>query len=117
MNLVNKTGVPVKQPGDGLTAQEINAINSTVNSTVDVANSYLKNECNANEELGNMTQFLTLSEAIAIVPADRRTLGMTVRFWTSPGNWTEYSFIGDSVDNWNSASNWSMGTLIDGGEW
>ena len=119
MKLINKTGVPYKNPGDGLSAKEINAINSTVNNTVDVANVYLKDYCNANVELKSMTKQLTLEEATAAVPVDRRTKGMILRYLNIYGIWTESSFVGPSVseEDWKNGNNWAIGTSIDGGEW
>jgi hypothetical protein len=116
MELIEKTGVPKKNPGDGLSAKEINAINTTVNNTVDVANVYLKDYCNANTELGISTE-LTLEEAISSVPEDRKSKGMVVRFLSTDGAWVQYSYIGSNVSNWMDIDNWAPGTAIDGGEW
>lgn len=116
MELINKTGVPIKNPGDGLSAKEINAINITVNNTVDVANAYLKDYCNANTELGTDRQ-LSLLEAISSIPPARRTKGMMVRFLNASGFWIEYSFIGSSISEWDLEDNWAVGQTVDGGEW
>ena len=117
MDLINKTGVPVKKPGDGLSAKEINAINSTVNNTVDVANVYLKDYCNANSELGVSRQ-LSINEAIGCVPEDRRTKGLLLRFLSSETeSWVEYSYIGSDISGWGNLDNWAPGQTIDGGEW
>ena len=118
MNLLSRTGVPVKNPGDGLSAREINAINNTVNDTVDVANVYLKDYCNANFELGNLERQISLYEAITAVPSDRRTYGMTVRFLNHNGLWVTYSFLGSNIsDDWDNEDYWVTGQIIDGGEW
>jgi hypothetical protein len=119
MDTINKTGVPPKNPGDGLSAKEINAINDTVNRCVDASNSYLTDYCNINEERGNMTEEFPLYSAVKYVPLSRRKLGLVIRFFSTLGCWAEYVYVGldTTDDNWNNEDNWSSGNLIDGGEW
>lgn len=119
MNLIDKTGVPIKYPGDGLSAKEINALNITINSTVDAANVYLKDFCNANFELGDLNRQITLAEAVRAVPSDRRVFGQTIKFFSMIGSWVEYCFIGNTTgeNDWLNEDNWVSGKVMDGGEW
>lgn len=121
MNILDYTGVSTKYTGDGLSSSEVNAINSTANSLVDVANEFLKSFCNANSELNNMTRTLSLSEAAAAVPTARRQYGMKLRFLGTSGIWLEYIYNGTDLEDssWTTNSNWGapVDTVIDGGEW
>ena len=65
MELLNKTGVPVKSSGDGLSHKDVNNINSAINNTVDVVNLDLINYCNINQEIKNYSKtfnFLQLQD-------------------------------------------------------
>lgn len=120
MNILDKTGVKIKVPGDSLTSSEVNAINSTTNALVDVGNEFLQDFCNANSELNNMTQKLSLTEAINAVPVKRRRYGLKVRFYGTSENWLEYIYCGTNLENssWSNESNWKTPyDVIDGGEW
>ena len=122
-NLLNKSGVPVKNPGDGLSHRDINNINSTVNSAIDVINLDLQDYCNLNQEVNNYSRIFTLSEAISLVPRSRRKQGLKIKYLASenPKSYHEYifSFIGNFTDSdWENTNNWSLPfTEIDGGEW
>lgn len=52
-------------------------------------------------------EILTLSEAIAKVPASNRTLGFVGTFLTTNG-WVLYQFNGDSLTEWLDTSNWVL---------
>ena len=52
-------------------------------------------------------EILTLSEAIAKVPASDRTLGFVGTFLTTNG-WVLYQFNGDSLTKWLDTSNWVL---------
>ncbi len=119
MELINKTGVPQKNPGDGLSAKEINAINNTVNKCVDAANSYLTDYCNINEEQNDYITQYTIYQAANLVPESRRKLGMAMRFLSVYGVWSEMVYVGDdlAVEHWTDENNWSSGNIFDGGEW
>jgi len=119
MELINKTTLPTKQRGDGLSAAEINSLNTTVNSLVDYVNANLKKFCNLNMEYGDSRNF-SLGEAISLIPVTRRSLGMTVRFLESSGKYVEYTYVGRNIDSssWANTANWVLeNTLIDGGVW
>ena len=44
--LLNETGVPIKNPGDGLSHKDINSINIAVNNVIEAENFDLINFCN-----------------------------------------------------------------------
>lgn len=123
MELLNKSGVPMKQAGDGLSHQDINAINSTANSAVEAINEQvLVNFCNVNSEINDYTKSFSLMEAIEVVPVSRRRPGIKVKFLNREGNYSEYTFSGKSAvvneTDWKDLNLWSYSfNSIDGGEW
>lgn len=120
MELIDKTILPIKQRGDGLSAAEINSINTTVNSLVDYVNACLKKYCDLNVEVGDNTRVFTLSSAIEAVPVGRRGLGMTIRFLNSSNLYSTYVYLGRELTTsaWRNQDNWTVdNTIIDGGEW
>lgn len=117
-NIVNQTGVPQKNSGDGLTAKEMNSINSTINTEVEVGNAMLRSFFNANLELGDYGRQLTLGVAIGLVPEERKNPGMTVHYLNTEGKYVDYIFSGNDISNWNNTDYWTPAvTRIDGGEW
>lgn len=121
MNLVEETGVPIKGVGSPLSSKEVNQINTTLNTEVAVGNAFLKNECFINAEIGNYVRQYSLLDALKIVPTDRRTPGMKIKFRNSQGTFSEYIYCGDAVstEDWENTDNWRSDTsaFIDGGEW
>lgn len=122
MDLLNKTGVGNKNPGDSLTSKDINSINTTINNCVDAVNYILKQYCNVNLEVNDPERYFTLSEAAMLVPKSRRFVGMKLIFLESTSkSMQEFLYIGkDTSDgNWNSSDNWKQTiiNLIDGGVW
>ena len=122
MELLNKTGVPIKTAGDGLSHREVNAINSTVNNAIDAANLDLINYCNINQEVNDYSRVFTLASAIRVVPARRRCSGMNIKFLSTSGQMVEYIFTSTkkelSEEDWLDLNNWSLPFIeIDGGEW
>ena len=116
--LLSETGVDKKGPGDGLKADDINSINSTVNREVGVINDLLCTMCNINQELGDYSRRLSLSVAISLVPEDRRTPGMSVRFLNSNSRFVEYIYCGEDIEEWSNTEYWKpFISKIDGGEW
>jgi len=117
MDIIQKTGIPTKNKGDGLSSADINRINSAVNQNVEANNLYLRSIFDVNLELGT-DRYYTLSEAISLVPQNRRRPGFRVRYLNSPGFYNELIFIGDTLDEWNNQDKWSRGGgIIDGGEY
>lgn len=116
-NLLEKTGVSTKNKGDGLTASDINAINSKVNDEVIICNSYLKNFCNVNQELGDNKQ-RSILEAIKDIPTARRLPGLTIKFLGGNGKFVEMIYGGEDTEGWENTDNWyPVVNRIDGGEW
>lgn len=116
MDIINKTGVPTKNKGDNLSSSDFNRVNSAVNLSVEASNLYLKSIFDVNLELGT-DRYYTLSEAISLVPNNRRRTGFRVRFHNSSGFYNEQTFIGDDLDDWYDTNKWSHGgDIIDGGE-
>ena len=117
MDIIQKTGIPTKNKGDGLSSADFNKINSAVNQNVDANNLYLKSIFDANLEMGT-NRYYTLGEAVSLVPVDRRRIGFRVRFLGPSGFFDEQTFYGDSLEDWNDLSKWGHGGgIIDGGEW
>lgn len=118
MELINKTILPTKSKGDGLSAAEINSINVAVNSLVDYVNSNLRKYCDLSIEKGDDKSF-TLTQAITAVPTARRSLGMTIRFLSSEDKlYHNYVFLGRDISAWDNLDNWYIdNSVIDGGVW
>lgn len=120
MELLNKTILPIKQKGDGLSAAEINSMNNTINLLVDYVNIVFKKYCNLNAEVNDDTRVFTLSEAVLLVPSSRRTPGMTIRFLGDDNIYHTYIYLSSQVNNesWVDLNNWYPdNTVIDGGVW
>jgi hypothetical protein len=117
MDIIQKTGIPTKNKGDGLSSTDFNKINSAVNQNVEANNLYLRSIFDANLEMGT-NRYYTLEEVVPLVPASRRRTGFRVRFLSSPGFYSELTFIGDSLDYWDDLEYWCRvsGNIIDGGE-
>lgn len=122
MNILNKTGVPTKYSTDGLSHIEFNAINSTLNSSVDSVNYLLKSVCDLNMETNNLTRTFTLEEAVRLVPVQRRSLGLIIKFLGIDNIYEVYIYSGTNNEDetWKTLENWSLLSTesdIDGGEW
>lgn len=117
-NLLKDTGVALKGTGDDLKASDINNINSTVNKEVGIINSYLQSFCNINQELGDFSRQFTLGIAVSLVPEERRTPGLSIRFLNMNGRFVEYIYCGEDTEYWTITSNWKpLVNTVDGGEW
>ena len=118
MDIIQKTGIPTKNKGDGLSSADVNKINSAVNQSVEVSNMYLKTVYDANLENGT-DRFYTFDEVVLLVPGNRRRIGLKIRFLMSSGFFEELTYIGDDLEvgSWRDRNNWSHGgSIIDGGE-
>lgn len=121
-NLLNKTGVPNKTPGDGLSHKDINSINNTVNEVVEASNNDLLNSCNVNLETGEFDKVFSFLEAISSIPQSRRKPGIVVKYLSVGNRYEElvFNYYGDLVSesDWLNEENWSLPFKeIDGGEW
>lgn len=55
--------------------------------------------------LSNMCN-LSLEDAVALVPPEKRKLGLAITYRTIKGNWVIMQFTGTSVNQWSMLSNW-----------
>lgn len=120
MDLLNKTGVPIKNLGEELDFQEINNMNSSINNTVNVVNSNLMDYCNVNQEVKDYTRTFELSEAVKLVPKNRRSPGFKLKYLSSDNSYKEYIYCNTVVtdSDWEQKDNWKLSfNGIDGGEW
>lgn len=134
MELLEKTTVESKKPGDTISAKDINSMNETINRSVAYINTLLKKVCDINLEFGSSKRQFSLGTAVSIVPVNRRAFGMKIKFLNFEGTYSEYYYVGTSLDetSWNSEKNWAQSninltkieeeedqvvTVIDGGEW
>ena len=118
MDIIQKTGIPTKNKGDGLSSADFNKVNSAVNQSVEVGNMYLKTIYDANLENGT-DRFYTFDEVVVLVPGNRRRVGLKIRFLMSSGFFEELTYVGDDLDivSWKDRNNWCHGgSIIDGGE-
>ncbi len=120
--LLNETGVPIKNPGDGLSHKDINSINIAVNNVIEAENFDLINFCNINQEQEEFSVVYTFREAVSKVPESRRKQGIVVRYLSEGNRYREiiFNFIGPVVteSDWLDERNWSLPFKnIDGGEW
>ena len=118
--LLGKPGVE-KTQGERLSYLEINALDTAIDSIVDVVNKELKTTSNVNIEFGDNPDMLkkyTLEEAIDLIPANRRSLGFIIKFFSGEKGWSEYQFIGQSIEvqHWKEVKNRKeVINIIDGG--
>lgn len=133
MDLIPKTTVTPKQPGDIVTAADINSMNDTINLLVAVVNGFLRKWGDANLESGSSKRVFTLPEAALQIPLARRSVGTKLKFYVGEGAYAEYFFNGTSIDDssWSNPDNWFASNLgavenseeegynhiIDGGVW
>lgn len=118
MNIVEETGIGVKGVGSLLSSKEVNQINQTLNQEVAVGNSYLRNYCNVNAEIENYNRQFNLASALEIVPPQRRTPGMTIKFRNYNNFFSEYTFSGEDISEWSNTDLWKNEVAtVDGGEW
>lgn len=133
MDLIPKTTVTPKQPGDIITAADINSMNETINTLVAVVNGFLRKWGDANLESGSSKREFTLAEAALQIPIARRSVGMKLKFYTAAQGYAEFYYKGTSIDDnsWTNIENWfpsnlgsvesddgsNINNVVDGGEW
>ena len=113
MDLIPKTTVTPKQPGDIVTAADINSMNDTINLLVAVVNGFLRKWGDANLETGSSKRIFTLPEAALPIPLARRSVGSKLKFYVGEGAYAEYFFIGNTIDDssWSNPDNWFASNL------
>jgi hypothetical protein len=122
MDLLDKTGVPMKKPGDGLSHKDINNINIAVNNVIDVVNKDIQNYCNINDEVNLPNQKFTFLEAVTRVPISRRKNGTVIKYLDINNRHQELVFnsVNKSIteEDWINIDNWFYPfSEIDGGTW
>lgn len=118
-HITNGTGINSFSPGQSLSSQDMNNINTAVNSNSRVVNDFLREYINPNVEENNFTKRYTLETVLPKVPGERRYPGVKLRFLGESG-WEEYIFASMDPNDWNKTWKWKAGdqaTIIDGGEW
>lgn len=125
MNILTKTNFTFES-GKGISASQLQEMNSRINSLIDNVNYLLLGVFDVNRETGNYGATYTLEEALAIVSEQRRALGMKIRFRKKDNDelnlndvYCEYSYVGSSLEasEFTNADNWTAGIdYIDGGE-
>ena len=102
--------------GQPLTADSLNAMNDKINELVGVINLLLKDRVNVNIEVLQNTNPISIEDALASVPADRRIPGVTIKF-NGPEGWETWIWKGET---WENQGNWIRvaidSDVIDGGE-
>lgn len=133
MDLIPKTTVTHKNPGDIVTAADINSMNDTINTLVAVVNGFLRKWGDANLEAGVSKREFTLPDAALQIPLARRSVGMKLKFWNAGHVYAEYYYKGVTLDDnsWSNPDNWfasnlgaaindedgNVNNIVDGGEW
>ena len=122
MNLVSKTG----NLSNHTVKEGFDILKNTINSTVDVVNNiliFISNITffiNINKEFNRPNETFTIESAAALVPANRRSKGLCIKFLTSDGCYSEYSYMSENVSNvsWVDPDNWKLNIrILDGGTW
>lgn len=128
--LLEKSGI-LFNGGEALSSSKLNSIIEKENEIIDTINNILKSFCDINQETG-LQRVYSLEQAIAIVPVNRRSFTMKIRFIenadTDNNNnlinirFAEYFYTGPmgfTNDDWINPENWSKNVpnIIDGGEW
>lgn len=60
-----------------------------------------------NVTVNSKRPYLTLKEAVSLVPVKQRKLGLTITYHNEYGNWLIYQFKGDSLNQWDSLNYWN----------
>jgi hypothetical protein len=119
-NIHGGTGINYFAPGQSLSSQTMNNLNSAINANTRVTNSHLLECINPNVEEKNFNKTYTLESLLPLVPKERRVSGIKLRFLSSDG-WKEYIFTSTTPsEHWTDLRYWVCGdqaSIIDGGEW
>ncbi len=118
MNLLEKTNFTFVA-GKGISASQLQEMNSRINSLIDNVNELILGVFNVNAETKQYDKVYTLEQAVEIVSESRRQKGMKIRFKSDVNLYSEYSYVGSSLDaaDFKNLGNWTSGIdYIDGGE-
>ena len=107
------------QAGQGIKAADLQKLAKGIDDLIDRVNYLMLKEFDVNAYFQDYSASYNLEYAIALVPTNRRQLGMKLRYRTVSGLYAEYSYIGATTNNgdFNAAENWISGIeIVDGGE-
>lgn len=102
--------------GQALSANSLNLMNDKINELVLVVNRLLRDRININIEILGTTEPISFSHALEMIPENRRTPGVTIKFNNAESGWSTYIWTGRT---WESKESWtkiSDTDTIDGGE-
>lgn len=103
----------------GVTKNQMETIVNKINELVTAENKRMTQEINLNQEYNDATRKFNLQEALELSKNIIRAYGLRLRFLSSTGNYTEYTYLGTSLidEDWTNENNWSTGIdVVDGGE-
>lgn len=107
---VKDTELPSADPLDG--TEMVPILQNNKNKTIGL-NDFVKQVADMklsdfyNVTANSKRPYLTLKEAISLVPVKKRKLGLTITYHNEYGNWLIYQFKGDSLNQWDSLNYWN----------
>lgn len=108
--VVRDTDFPNADPLSG--TEKVPLIQDGKNKTINL-NDFVKRVADMklpdfyNVTTASRKSWLTLKEAVALVPVEQRKLGLTITFHNENGNWLIYQFNGTSLNQWDSLNYWN----------
>lgn len=107
---VKDTEFPSADPLDG--TEMVPILQNNENKTIGL-NNFVKQVADMklpdfyNVTVNSKRPYLTLKEAVSLVPVKQRKLGLTITYHNEYGNWLIYQFKGDSLNQWDSLNYWN----------
>lgn len=107
---VKDTEFPSADPLDG--TEMVPILQNNKNKTIGL-NDFVKQVADMklpdfyNVTVNSKRPYLTLKEAVSLVPVKQRKLGLTITYHNEYGNWLIYQFKGDSLNQWDSLNYWN----------
>lgn len=107
---VKDTQFPYADPVDG--TERVPILQGNKNKTIGL-NDFVKQVADMklpdfyNVTVNSKKPYLTLKEAVSLVPVKQRKLGLTITYHNEYGNWLIYQFKGDSLNQWDSLNYWN----------
>lgn len=107
---VKDTEFPSAGPLDG--TEMVPILQNNENKTIGL-NNFVKQVADMklpdfyNVTVNSKRPYLTLKEAVSLVPVKQRKLGLTITYHNEYGNWLIYQFKGDSLNQWDSLNYWN----------
>lgn len=113
-NFLENTGIHF-YPTSGLSSDDLNKMNDTINALVKQVNYLMGGFINLNIE--GEDKHYSFDEMVQAIPESRQKTGIQVRFKDEDGDWTEFTFLGG---DWTNQDNWRTSResdIVDGGQW